>query len=214
MSRDRDGNAPPAGEAALALGCVVAWVAAAASARTVGIWQAMGGAAVVLGLAVLVRERAAARPALSPRPALLLLGAAAGVAMAAATHLAYPLLAGVDPFVARDTALLYAAFRVPPGLLAALALAPVVLGEELVWRGVVQRALSRRAPGAGGVVLAAGVYAAAHAPLGSPVLVLVALGCGLCWGALRAATGSLTPALVAHLVWDLLVLLWLPLDVA
>jgi hypothetical protein len=29
---------------------------------------------------------------------------------------------------------------------------------------------------------------------------------------LRAKTASLVPTLVAHLVWDVLVLLWLPLD--
>jgi membrane protease YdiL (CAAX protease family) len=40
----------------------------------------------------------------------------------------------------------------------------------------------------------------------------VALLCGIVWGALRAASRSLLPPLVAHLVWDVLVLLWLPLD--
>ena len=89
---------------------------------------------------------------------------------------------------------------------------PVILGEELVWRGVVQAALVRRLGPWRGVTLAAVAYALAHAPLGSPVLVVVAFLCGLAWGALRATTSSLVPTLVAHLVWDLLVLLWLPLD--
>jgi hypothetical protein len=35
----------------------------------------------------------------------------------------------------------------------------------------------------------------------------------MAWGALRAASASLIPSLLAHLVWDILVLLWLPLDV-
>ena len=47
---------------------------------------------------------------------------------------------------------------------------------------------------------------------GSPVLVAVAFFCGLAWGTLRATTASLVPTLVAHLLWDVLVLLWLPLD--
>ena len=54
--------------------------------------------------------------------------------------------------------------------------------------------------------------AVVQAPLGSPSLVLAALSCGLVWGALRAATASLVPTLVAHLLWDFVVLLWLPLD--
>jgi membrane protease YdiL (CAAX protease family) len=153
----------------------------------------------------------AARKLLRPRPLLLLVGAGAGASMAAATWLLYPLLTRVAPFVARDTGLLYAAFRAPSLAIVALALAPIVLGEELVWRGAVQAALVRRLGPVAGVAVAAGAYALAHAPLVSPVLVLVALACGLCWGALRAATGSLVPALIAHLVWDALVLLWLPL---
>jgi uncharacterized protein len=64
----------------------------------------------------------------------------------------------------------------------------------------------------GGVVLAALAYALAHAPLGSPLLVAVALLCGLTWGALRATTASLLPPLLAHLLWDVLVLLCVPLD--
>ncbi len=212
MSRAaREHPAAPSRETSLALACVVAWVAAAASARTFGIWPALGGVAIALGLAVLVLDRAARRT-LRPTPSRILVGAAVGGLMAAATHLSYPVLTRLDPFVARDTALLYAAFRAPPGAIASIALAPVALGEELVWRGVVQAALGRRVGSAGGVALAACVYALAHAPLGSPILVLVAAACGLSWGALRAATGSLVPPLVAHLVWDVLVLLWLPLD--
>ena len=76
---------------------------------------------------------------------------------------------------------------------------------------VVQTALVGRFGAPGGIALSACVYALAHVPLGSPVLVFAALACGLCWGALRAATSSLVPALVAHLLWDVVVLLWLPL---
>jgi len=57
-------------------------------------------------------------------------------------------------------------------------------GEELVWRGVVQTALARRLGPWRGVPIAALAYAVAHAPLGSPVLVVVALLCGMAWGAL------------------------------
>jgi membrane protease YdiL (CAAX protease family) len=62
------------------------------------------------------------------------------------------------------------------------------------------------------VLLAAATYALAHAAIGSLLLVVVALLCGIVWGALRAASKSLLPPLIAHLVWDVLVLLWLPLD--
>ena len=132
--------------------------------------------------------------------------------MAVATHLLYPPLARVLPFIATDTTQLYAAFRAPSLVVASVALVPVIVGEELVWRGVVQASLVQRLGASGGVALAAVVYALVHAPLGSLVLIAVAFFCGLAWGTLRATTASLVPTLVAHLLWDVLVLLWLPLD--
>ncbi len=206
--------ATPSHRIVLPLVCTAAWAAAAAGARLLGIWTAIGAAAIALGAAVLVLDGAAARKILVPRPWLLILGAWVGATMAAATYLLYPLLSGVAPFVARDTAILYSAFRAPSPAAVLLAFLPVIFGEELVWRGVVQAALARRFGPYGGAVLAAVVYALAHAPLGSPVLVLAALGCGLCWGALRAVSGSLVPPLVAHILWDAVILLWLPLVAA
>jgi CAAX protease family protein len=202
-----EGAARSAGSASLASACVVVWVVAA-SAGPIEI----GGAAVALGVAVWLFDRVAAGRALRPRRRLLLLGAAAGGSMAGVTYLLYPVLARWSPFVATDTAFLYSALRESPPVIASIAVAPVVLGEELVWRGAVQAALVERVGPRSGVALAALAYGLAHAPLGSPVLVGVALLCGLAWGTLRAATTSLVPTLVAHLVWDALVMLWFPLD--
>ena len=196
----------------LALASVVVWLAAAASSGPLGIWRAIGGAAVALGVAVLLFDRPASTALLQPSPRLILLGATAGALMVVATYLLYPVLAHLVPRIATDTAHLYAAFRAPPLAVASAALIPVIVGEELVWRGAVQASLVQRLGAWRGVALAAGVYALVHVPLGSPVLVAVAFFCGLAWGALRARTGSLVPALVAHLVLDVLVLLWLPLD--
>jgi membrane protease YdiL (CAAX protease family) len=207
----RAGVATPSHKIVLPLVCTAAWAAAAAGARLLGIWTAIGATAIALGIAVLVLDGAAAWKILGPRPWLVLLGAGVGATMAAATYLLYPLFSGVAPFVARDTALLYSAFHAPSPAAVLLAFLPVIFAEELVWRGVVQDALARRFGPYGGAALAAVAYALAHAPLGSPVLALAALACGLCWGALRAATGSLVPALVAHILWDAVILLWLPL---
>ncbi len=198
--------------ARLALVAVCVWLTATLSAGQLGLWPAIGSAAVALGLMVLIFDGSYAREMLRPSPRLLLLGCAAGAAMAAATYLLYPVSVRLLPFLAADTAQLYAAFRGPSRALASAALFPVILGEELVWRGAVQGTLVRRFGAARGIVLAAVVYALVHAPTGSPVLVAAALGCGLVWGALRTSTGSLMPTLVAHLLWDGLVLLWLPVD--
>jgi membrane protease YdiL (CAAX protease family) len=197
----------------LALACMVVWLAAAAaSTGALGIWLAIGGAAVGLGVVVFVLDHAAALRSLQPSARMAFVGAAAGCLMATATYVLYPALARLSPFIATDTARLYASFRALPPIIASLALLPVIIGEELVWRGVVQTELVRRLGPGAGVALAASAYALAHAPLGSPVLVVAALLCGMAWGTLRAATRSLVPSSLAHLVWDVLVLLWLPLD--
>ena len=132
--------------------------------------------------------------------------------MTALTYLLYPVVTHHLPSIAADAATLYAAFRAPSPAVARSRSVPVVLGEELVWRGAVQGSLVGRFGRRGGVFLAAIAYALAHAALGSPLLLVVAFLCGIAWGALRAASKSLLPPLVAHLVWDVLVLLWLPLD--
>ena len=132
--------------------------------------------------------------------------------MAVATYLIYPALARLSPLIATDTARLYASFRALPPVIAPFALLPVIIGEELVWRGAVQTEVARRLGEWSGVTLTALTYALAQTPLGSPLLVAVALLCGMAWGTLRAVSGSLVPGLLAHLVWDVVVFLWVPLD--
>jgi membrane protease YdiL (CAAX protease family) len=195
----------------LAVACGVIWFVAAASTGSSNIWQAIGGAAVVLGVAVLLLDQGL-RTLLRPNLGGLLTGLATGGMMTIATYVLYPVVASRLPSIPSETALLYAAFRAPSRLLASLALGPVILGEGLVWRGIVQSALVRRLGPWAGVSAAAVAYALALVPLGSPVMVAVALLCGFVWGTLRLRTASLFPTLVAHLLWDGVVLFWLPLD--
>ncbi len=190
---------------------VALWLVAACSTHAVGIWWGFGVAAVVLGGTALQRDPEA-RASLVPTVTQLLLGTAAGAVMVAATYVVYPLFTRVAPFLAQDTAALYAAFRAAPPVIATLVLLPAILGEELVWRGVVQRSLEQRLGVWRGCGATAVLYAFALVPLGLPVLALAALLCGLVWGGLRAASGSLVAPLVAHVLWDLFVLLFLPLD--
>ncbi|HSJ14398.1 MAG TPA: CPBP family intramembrane glutamic endopeptidase [Longimicrobiales bacterium] len=202
---------PPPPRPLLALAGALAWIAATIAAEWLGVWPAIGGAALLLAIIVLAFDREAARILLKLRPEHFVVGFVTGFLMAAATILIYLPLSRIAPVIAADAAGLYDAFRGLSPILAILALAPVVLGEELVWRGVVQTALMRRAGTVAGVLLSAAAYSLAQAPLGSAILMLVAFGCGLIWSLLRLATGSLIPPLVAHLVWSLVVLQWRPL---
>jgi membrane protease YdiL (CAAX protease family) len=205
------GEAPrPRPSLALAFG--VLWPAAALAARSLGIWASLGSLAAALGAVALVVDPASTRALLRPTRGRVALGIGVGAMMALATHLLYPMAVQQVPSLAVETAQLYVAFRGPPAWLIALGLVPVIAGEELVWRGVVQSALHGRVGRWSAAGLTAVAYAAAHAPTGSAVLTLAALGCGLVWSSLRARTGSLLPALLSHLLWDAIVLVWLPLQ--
>jgi membrane protease YdiL (CAAX protease family) len=88
----------------------------------------------------------------------------------------------------------------------------VVAAEELVWRGLAIDLFSKSLGRSGAVLLASLVYVLPQIAFRSPLLVIVALSCGLVWGGLRVRTGGLLAPLVAHLTWDLLVFVLFPVE--
>ena len=93
------------------------------------------------------------------------------------------------------------------GLLIGLLIGP---GEELIWRGAIQRALTERLGSVRGLLVATVLYAAVHLSSGNPMLILAALVCGFFWGYLYQRTGSLLLVIISHTAWDLTVFLFLP----
>ncbi len=146
-------------------------------------------------------------------------GLGAGLLMVGATHASYAVVAPLVPFAAEGTRRLFQLLNATGFSPASRAALIVVIAscEEILFRGTVPGATVEhplRWLGRGEVksVLAfASLYALATATLGSPLLVVCAGLCGLLWGALRVASGSLVPVIVAHIVWDLGVLVVWPL---
>jgi len=89
-----------------------------------------------------------------------------------------------------------------PALVSLLLFFPIGFGEEVFWRGFVQRRLGESWSARSAFGLTALLYTAIHLPTGNPVLILAALTCGLFWGGFYWATGSLVPVLVSHMLWD------------
>lgn len=85
-------------------------------------------------------------------------------------------------------------------------------GEELFWRGLVQRHLTHQLGKGRGVAAASVVYALVHLASLNPALIAAALVCGLYWGVLYEATGSLIPGLISHSVWDVAIFVVFPLS--
>jgi len=89
-----------------------------------------------------------------------------------------------------------------PVLVGTLLFFPIGFGEEVFWRGFVQRRFSVKWTPAAAWIVTTLLYAAVHLPTGNPVLILAALTCGAFWGGLYMATGTLVPVLVSHMIWD------------
>ena len=85
-------------------------------------------------------------------------------------------------------------------------------GEELFWRGFLQRRLQEKSGKYMGFFLATGIYTLVHLGSGNVMLVLAAGVCGLFWGYLYLRYGSITLNVVSHTLWDVTVFLWLPFN--
>lgn len=85
-------------------------------------------------------------------------------------------------------------------------------GEELFWRGFLQRKLQTKFGINSGFLLATFLYAAVHLFTGNMVLVLAALTCGLFWGWLYKKYNSMIINIVSHTIWDIMVFIILPFN--
>jgi len=97
----------------------------------------------------------------------------------------------------------------PPLVVGILLFFPIGFGEEIFWRGFVQRRFSLKWSPLCAWLVTTLLYAAVHLATGNPVLILAALTCGAFWGGLYAVTGTLVPVLISHMVWDpLIFVIW------
>ncbi|WML56977.1 type II CAAX endopeptidase family protein [Neobacillus sp. PS2-9] len=84
-------------------------------------------------------------------------------------------------------------------------------GEELFWRGFIQKNLMKYFRPLVSIVIAALLYASVHIYSGSFLLVLAAFLSGLTWGFLYYWKKSMPLIIVSHLVFDIMIFIILPL---
>ena len=92
-------------------------------------------------------------------------------------------------------------------LLMALVIGP---GEELFWRGFVQRHLSGRYGRLTGFLVGTVIYSAVHIATGNFILVMAALICGLFWGWFYFKYNSMLLNILSHTLWDIAVFVVFP----
>ena len=94
-------------------------------------------------------------------------------------------------------------------LVLVLILAP---GEEIFWRGFIQKRLSKYFSMKMSIGLSVILYASVHLYSGEFILVLAAIIAGLAWSILYAWKRSLPLVIVSHIVFDLLLFVFIPLN--
>ena len=198
----------------------VAWALCFVALQRFGTWTPFAFVGVVLAI-VAVSGRFVPRSLLRPSLVRTAWGIAGGALMVAGTHLFYRVVVILSPPVGEATRQLLTLLNVAdfsPGV-RMLLIVVIASCEEVLFRGLlpgVARVASRlpHVPTRGELarILAFAVaYALTTLPLGSPLLALCALICGSLWGLMRVAAGSLVVPVLAHVLWDLGVLLLWPL---
>jgi membrane protease YdiL (CAAX protease family) len=85
-------------------------------------------------------------------------------------------------------------------------------GEELFWRGFIQKRLSKYLNPAVSILSASILYASVHIYSGSFLLVLAAFISGFVWGYLYFFKKSMPLVIVSHIIFDLLIFIILPFN--
>lgn len=85
-------------------------------------------------------------------------------------------------------------------------------GEELFWRGFIQKRLSKYLNPVVSILSASILYASVHIYSGSFLLVLAAFISGFVWGYLYFFKKSMPLVIVSHIIFDLLIFIILPFN--
>lgn len=85
-------------------------------------------------------------------------------------------------------------------------------GEELFWRGYVQRWAMEKFGKNTGWLLGSGIYAAVHIFSGNLMLIGAALVAGLFWGYIYQRSGSLFITIISHAVWTVSIFVLWPIS--
>jgi membrane protease YdiL (CAAX protease family) len=190
---------------ALAVGGPVAVAIAWTLVRSgrVSVWVAMSACLGALGFLALATGQV--RAGNSP-PALVAtaLGVGAGVALYLATSVFVSVARRWRALARHATALYRLRGHLPLAGAVLLAAGVSAVGEELLWRGVVQTISTDTLGKLAGPAVAWGVYVAANSFSRSVPIILGAVVGGAVWTALAVWTGGIAASVACHVVWTAL----------
>ncbi len=147
-----------------------------------------------------------------PWPAVVLLGCLSAVILYGVFYVGH-LVSRTFAFSQSEVAAIYALKEgANPWLVAFLIAFVIAPGEEIFWRGYVQRTLAKRSASRG-LMLSVAAYGLVHLGSGSVTLIGAALVCGLFWGCLYQRFKSIWLNILSHALWDIAVFLVWPFSV-
>ncbi len=170
-------------------------------------WPGLAGATGILLLLSLLINR---KLSLSSTPQWLLLGAASGILLYGFFDLGFQLTKGISAFSTGIGSIYLLKGSTSPIVIGLLLIFPIGPGEEIYWRGLIQRSLDNTSRKNPSWVLQAIPYTLIHLFTLNPPLLITALIGGLAWGYLNRLSGSITPCILSHVVFDLLIFVVLP----
>jgi CAAX protease family protein len=139
----------------------------------------------------------------------LILGAASGFVMYGGFYVGFQATKGIAAFSSGISSVYQLKTSHSLLVIAALLVFPIGPGEVIYWQGLIQRKLQ----GSGqkyAWILQAIPYTLIHLFTLNPPLLVTALIGGLAWGYLYKLSGSITPSILSHTIFDLLIFVILP----
>ena len=180
--------------------------------HVVPFWVGMGASVGALAILSLVLDGQAILPLLRLRPSDLAWGLGSAALLYGVFFAGDRMSALLFSFAPTQVGGIYGlagkGSHVAIGLLLGLVLGP---GEEIFWRGFLQRRLMSLLGPWTGFVVASLVYGGVHIASGNFMLVMAALVAGTFWGFMYVRLGRLWPLVISHVVWDIVVFLLLPI---
>jgi uncharacterized protein len=119
----------------------------------------------------------------------------------------------IFPHHSENISSVYANKGILPGWVIALLLFfPVGFGEEIFWRGYLQRYLSGKFGKWTGFFAMVVLYTAVHICTFNPILLLASFMVGIYWGLIFMWRKNPIAVLVSHMIWDPFIFIILPMN--
>lgn len=120
---------------------------------------------------------------------------------------------GIIPNYRQNISYIYANRGIiPRWIICILLIFPISFGEEVFWRGCIQKYFYEKYNSKKSLFITTALYTAIHIPTLNPILILSALLVGIYWGAIFTWRKSVIPSLISHMLWDPLIFIIFPIN--